>query len=160
MERNKNDIVFLFMLCFILMAQALLFLTFEYKVQCDQIGLFLKYFGDNFTWQLFWLFWKMHFSSKNWRDNLVGKLKNWASFYSNIWSHWVGSRLHLVGYYKTFLTALVQPSIFVLISKNSVSLHSIYLTLWEVLIWFKACAKLTVWGICHDGMASIPRDTY
>ena len=63
------------------------------RCQCDQIGRFLKFLATKFlpkeaqnNWQLLGYFEKPH-SWKN--DYFGGKFwKNWATFYSNIWSHW------------------------------------------------------------------------
>ena len=68
--------------------------------QCDQIGRFLKILGDRKSskrspndWQLFGLFWKTSLLCKNcigyfWKTFV----KNWTTFFSNIWSHCLGSQ--------------------------------------------------------------------
>ena len=65
--------------------------------QCDQIGWFLKVLGDKFSWKsgqnIWWLFGpfsNFHFHIKTavpifWAT----LLKFSATFYSNIWSHWL-----------------------------------------------------------------------
>ena len=63
--------------------------------QCDQIGRFLKVLGNRKSskrspndWQLFGLFWKTSLLCKNCISYFLGNFwKNWATFFSNIWSH-------------------------------------------------------------------------
>ena len=64
--------------------------------QCDQIARFLKVVGDITSiksspnyWQLFGLFWKPHTFVKTYVATSWVTFENiWATFYSNIWSHW------------------------------------------------------------------------
>ena len=64
-------------------------------IQCDQIGRFLKALGNKFSfqcspniWCLFGYFEKHNFISKNYSAYFLDNFcKNWATFYSNHWSH-------------------------------------------------------------------------
>ena len=72
-------------------------LTHEWEAQCDQIGRFLEFLGNQINkksspsvWWLYWHLWKRLLFKSHWCAATFWATfwKPWATFYSIIWSHW------------------------------------------------------------------------